>query len=116
MLGRLLAERHGFKCTVLFPINNADGTIDPLVTTNIPGMKALRNADLCIMALRFRELPDDQMRHFVQYLKSGKPVVGLRTSTHAFAYGKESHSAYTSYDWRNKDWPGGFGQQVLGET
>src|SRR6266508_6811454 len=28
-LAKLLAMRHGFKCTVLFPINPADGTIAP---------------------------------------------------------------------------------------
>ena len=28
-LGKILARRHGFKCTVLFPVNPADGTIDP---------------------------------------------------------------------------------------
>src|SRR6184192_4114032 len=58
MLAKILAVRHGFKCTVLFPMNPADGTIDPVIQTNIPGMAALDSADLCVMALRFRELPD----------------------------------------------------------
>ena len=116
MLARILAVRHGFTCTVLFPINPADGTIDPVTLTNIPGMEALDSADLCVMALRFRELPDDQMKHFVDYLNRGKPIIALRTSTHAFAYDHNKQSPYAKYDWRNKDWPGGFGQQVLGET
>src|SRR6266550_1186552 len=64
MLAKILAIRHGFKCTVLFPINPADGTIDPTIQTNIPGMQALQTADLVVMLLRFRELPDDQMKHF----------------------------------------------------
>src|SRR5438045_7990710 len=68
MLAKILAARHGFQCTVLFPINPADGTIDPVVQTNIPGMAALDSADLCVVALRFRELPDSEMRHFVDYL------------------------------------------------
>ena len=38
MLAKILAVRHGFKCTVLFAINPADGTIDPLTLTNMPGM------------------------------------------------------------------------------
>jgi len=116
MLAKILAMRHGFKCTVLFPINPADGTIDPVTLTNIPGMEALDSADLCIMALRFRELPDAQMKHFVDYLESGKPVIALRTSTHAFAYDHNKQSPYAKYDWRSKEWPGGFGQQVLGDT
>ncbi len=116
MLARILAIRHGFKCTVLFSINPADGTIDPVTLTNIPGMTALDSADLCVMGLRFRELPDDQMKHFVDYLNRGKPIIALRTSTHAFAYDHNQQSTFAKYDWRNKEWPGGFGQQVLGET
>jgi hypothetical protein len=116
MLARILAYRHGFKCTVLFSINPASGTIDPVVTTNLPGLETLSSADLCFMFVRFRDLPDSQMRHFVDYVNSGKPILAIRTSTHAFAYGKDSASAFAKYDWRSKEWPGGFGQQVLGET
>src|SRR5438309_11052475 len=56
MLAKILAVRHGFTCTVLFPIDPADGTIDPVNQTNIPGLEALDSADLCVMGLRFREL------------------------------------------------------------
>jgi len=116
MLAKILAVRHGFKCTVLFPINPADGTIDPLTLTNMPGLAALDSADLCVMGLRFRELPDEQMKHFVDYLNAGKPIIALRTSTHAFKYDNNKASPYAKYDWHSTDWPGGFGQQVLGET
>jgi len=116
MLAEILAVRHGFKCTVLFAINPADGTIDPLTLTNIPGMEALDSADACVMGLRFRELPDYQMKHFVDYLNAGKPIIALRTSTHAFRYDHDQQSPYARYDWRSKEWTGGFGQQVLGET
>src|SRR5437899_6655256 len=68
MLAKILAVRHGFKCTVLFSINPNDGTIDPGATTNIPGMEALADADLVVMLLRFRELPDEKMKYFVDYL------------------------------------------------
>src|SRR5260370_24604164 len=98
MVGRIYAIWKGFKCTVLFPIRPADGTIDPVTLTNIPGMAALDSADLCIMALRFRELPDEQMRHFVDYLNRGKPIIALRTSTHAFAYDHNKESPYSKYD------------------
>src|SRR5512136_1838308 len=86
MLAKILAARHGFKCTVAFSLNPADGTIDPLTLTNMPGMSALDSADLCVMGLRFRELPDPQMKHFADYLSAGKPIIALRTSTHAFKY------------------------------
>lgn len=116
MLAKLLALRHGFKCTVVLPINPADGTIDPITRTNLPGIEALDSADACVMSLRFRELPDAQMKHFVDYWKRGKPFIALRTSTHAFSYEVNKQSPYARFDWRSKEWPGGFGQQVLGET
>jgi trehalose utilization protein len=116
MLAKILAVRHGFKCTVLFAISPADGTIDPITLTNIPGIEALDKADLCVMALRFREWPDAQMKHFVDYLNAGKPIVALRTSTHAFAYNLNKQSPYAKFDWHSTQWPGGFGQHVLGET
>jgi type 1 glutamine amidotransferase len=115
MLARILAERHGFDCTVLFALNPADGTIDPLVLNNIPGLEALDSADLCLLFLRFRELPDAQMKHFVDYLNAGKPLIGLRTATHAFLY-KNRQSPYAKFSYNSTEWPGGFGQQVLGET
>src|SRR6267143_1768732 len=87
-LAKILAVRHGFKCTVLFSVNPADGTIDPNNQNNIPGIEALDHADMCVMLLRFRELPDNKMKHFVDFLNAGKPILGLRTSTHAFAYDK----------------------------
>src|SRR5437868_14680209 len=77
MLAKILALRHGFKCTVLFPINPSDGTIDPNNQTNIVGMEALKTADMVVMQLRFRELPDDQMKYFVDFLNSGKPVFAI---------------------------------------
>jgi len=116
MLGKILAMRHGFKCTVLFSLNPKDGTIDPTVTTNIPGMEALASADMVVMLLRFRQLPDEKMQYFVDYLKAGKPIMGLRTSTHAWSYDKNTKSAFAKYSWGSKEWPGGFGQQVLGDT
>src|SRR5689334_24119193 len=57
-LAKILAERHGFKCTVLFAINPRNGTIDPNIRTNMPGAEALDSADAIVMALRFREWPD----------------------------------------------------------
>jgi hypothetical protein len=116
MLAKILAARHGFTCTVLFSINPATGDIDPDCRTNLPGMQALDTADLCVMQLRFRELPDAEMKHFVDYLNAGKPIIALRTSTHSFAYTRNKNSPYAKFDWSSHDWPGGFGQQVLGDT
>jgi len=52
----------------------------------------------------------------VDYVNSGKPIIALRTSTHAFMYERNKQSPFAKWDWRSKEWPGGFGQQVLVET
>ncbi len=116
MLGKLLSVRHGFDCTVLFSIDAETGAIDPEEQTNIPGLEALADADLMVIATRFRELPDDQMKHVVDYVESGRPIVGLRTATHAFSYQRNPESPYAHWSFRSESWPGGFGQQVLGDT
>lgn len=114
-LAKILAYRHGFKCTVLFSINEK-GEIDPNMRTNQPGIEALDRANLCVMLLRFRAWPDSQMSHFVSFFLAGKPIIGLRTSTHAFEYPETSDSAYKKFGWRSKEWAGGFGKQILGES
>ncbi len=116
MMAKILSVRHGFDCTVLFAMDDATGTIDPNNQTNIKGMHFVAEADLVVLFTRFRELPDDQMKFFVDYFEAGKPIIGLRTSTHAFSYSRNKQSAYIDYHWQSSRWPGGFGQQVLGET
>jgi hypothetical protein len=118
MLGRLLAQHYGFTCTVLFPIEPETGHIVPSYQNNIPGLEHLETADLMILLTRFRELPDEQTQHFHNYLLTGKPIIGMRTATHAFHYEKNKNSPFAKYHWRNteKGWEGGFGQQILGET
>jgi hypothetical protein len=118
LLAHILAEKHGFDCTVLFAQDPATGVIEHGRKDHISGLEALRNADLLVLFTRFRCLPDDQMRHLAVYLDSGKPVIGLRTATHAFAYPADSKSPFAKYTWNNAkaDFPGGFGRQVLGQT
>src|SRR5947209_16449238 len=113
-LGKILAKQHGFKCTVLFAIDPKDGTINPNIKNNIPGLEALKTADLMIIATRMRDLPDEQMKHVVDYVESGRPIIGMRTATHAFDL--NAKSAYHKFTWTSKEWPGGFGKQILGET
>jgi hypothetical protein len=51
-LAKILARRHGFTSTVLFSISPSDGTIDPREKRNIPGLEALRTADLLVLFIR----------------------------------------------------------------
>lgn len=113
-LGKILAKHHGFRCTILFPIDTTDGTINPNQRDNIPYLETLRKADLAVIFLRFRNLPSDQMKEFVNYLESGRPIVAIRTSTHSFDIPEGSE--FAEYGWKSKQWDGGFGRQVLGET
>src|SRR3989442_6995252 len=93
-LGKILAKHHGFKCTVLFAIDPMTGEINPNVNNNIPGLEQLKTADLMIIATRFRNLPAEQMQHIVNYLDTGKPIIGMRTATHAFANMKGKFAKY----------------------
>ncbi|MCA8941273.1 MAG: ThuA domain-containing protein, partial [Planctomycetes bacterium] len=115
-LGKILARRHGFDCRVLFAIDPQTGRIDGDVQTNIPGLNALADADLMVIATRFRDLPDEQMQLIDDYLRSGRPVVGIRTATHAFAL--TSSPTFARYSWNHdgENFRQGFGRQVLGET
>ena len=65
---------------------------------------------------RFRRLPDADMKHIVDFVESGRPLLGIRTATHAFAYEQDSGSPYAHWTWNHGEWKGGFGKQVLGET
>jgi hypothetical protein len=111
-LAKILSTHHGFKCTVLFAVDPKDGSINPDQLDNIPGLEALDSADLLVILTRFRDLPDDQMKHIVDYIESGKPVMGMRTATHAFQL--KSSPTYAKYSWNSPD--GGFGRLLLGET
>ncbi|MBM4020722.1 MAG: ThuA domain-containing protein [Planctomycetes bacterium] len=115
-LAKILATHHGFDCTVLYAIDPASGQINPNEQKNIPGLEALRQADLMVIATRFRNLPDEQMQAIDAYLKAGKPVVGVRTATHAFSIPKDRAFARYSWDHKGENFTEGFGRQVLGET
>ncbi|MDP4214304.1 MAG: ThuA domain-containing protein [Bacteroidota bacterium] len=118
MLAQILAKRYGFTCTVLFSTDPQSGEIDPMYLFNITGLENLQKADLLVLFTRFRELPDAQMKWIDKYVRAGKPVIGLRTATHAFNYKKDSADAFARYDFqsRAKGWEGGFGKLVFGET
>ena len=77
-----------------------DGTINPNRNDNIPGLEALETADLMVIATRFRDLPDDQMKHIVDYVESGRPIIGMRTATHAFNL--KTARPTPSYTWQQQ--------------
>lgn len=96
MMAGILSKHHGFHCTVLFAVNE-DGLVDPTMPVypkkgkeaefkshSIPGLKHLQSADLVIFFPRLLTLPAEQQALIVDYLDSGKPIMGLRTANHGF--------------------------------
>ena len=51
---------------------------------NIENLQILKDADLAVIFVRRRALPVEQMSLIKEYVKSGKPVLGIRTASHAF--------------------------------
>lgn len=98
LLAAALEKDYGMRTVVLksFPDQNAE--------ENIPGLEALDEADLAIFFLRWRRLPQEQVAFIDAYLKSGKPVIGFRTSTHSFNY-PEGHALH---EWN------AFGERAFG--
>jgi len=80
-------EAYGFE-TLHLP-----ATPDQNAEENIPGLEALDQADLAIFYLRWRRLPTAQLQPIERYLASKKPLIGFRTSTHAFRYPEDHPSA-----------------------
>lgn len=98
MLADMMREHLGFRVSVCYPLDG-EGRVDPLLETSIAGLEALEDADLMVMYTRFRRLPQDQLDLISQYVESGRPVAGFRTSTHAFRF-EEPELA----EWNN-EWP-----------
>ena len=78
MLAKILSQKHGFKCTVVFSLG-PDGAdyIDPNHSAGLRGLEALADADLMIIGTRFRSPVPEQAKHIADFLKAGKPVIGI---------------------------------------
>lgn len=51
---------------------------------NIENLQILNDADLMVIFVRRRALPSEQMRLIKDYVNRRKPVLGIRTASHAF--------------------------------
>lgn len=111
MLAKVLSRRHGFTTTVLFALDD-DGTINPNNGASLSDPAALDQADVIVMALRFRHWSDETMARFERKVLAGTPIVAIRTSTHAFS-GFPAGSPWARWNYNAN---GGFGREVLGET
>jgi hypothetical protein len=86
---------------------------------SIPGLESLEKADMMVIFTRFRALPDSQMQYLENYLKAGKPLIGIRTATHAFNFEKDANTNFAQYSngysGDKTEWTDGFGRLILGE-
>ena len=112
-MARILARNFGFKTSVFFTLDE-EGFIEP-GSSRIAGLEALKTADLLVVGLRFQDFPAEEMQHIVDYLDRGGPIVGIRTSTHAFKIEDGPYAKY-SFNYEGEEYEKGFGRQVLGET
>ena len=99
-LAQVLADHYDFRTTILI-----DDVLQGGEANSINGLDALETADLVILYLRFRQLPDAQLALLQKYIDRGGPIVAFRTTTHAFAYEEEDPRAM---------WWNNFGARELG--
>src|SRR5438045_9193553 len=76
---QLLETNYQFHCTYLQRAGS----------NAIPGIEALARADLAVLFLRRMTLAEDQLARIKKFIASGKPVIALRTASHAFENWKE---------------------------
>jgi nicotinamidase-related amidase/type 1 glutamine amidotransferase len=69
---------------------------------DFPGLDVLDDADVLLISVRRRGLAPKQMAALRRYVNSGKPVVGIRTASHAFSPAKEvieaGYAAWPEFD------------------
>ncbi|MFY9251972.1 MAG: hypothetical protein WAO83_00850 [Fuerstiella sp.] len=112
-LAKILANHYGFRCTVLFGLDK-DGFIKA-GAADVPGLKALKDADMLFFFTRFMNLKDEQADLLVEYFERGGPVVGVRTSTHCFN-GQQGKWEILNFNYTGQDYSGGLGKQIFGNT
>lgn len=105
MLADIVRERYGMRTSICYAVNPQTGEREPKSLQSIAGLEALANADLAVFFVRFRQLPPEQLQMILDYAHSGRPLVGFRTTTHAFRYEQGDEMK----------WNDGFGRDVFGQ-
>lgn len=70
---------------------------------DVPGIAAVRDADVLLVSVRRRPLKKDQLAAIRDHVAAGKGVVGIRTASHAFsplanAQVEAGHDAWPEFD------------------
>ena len=73
ILQKYLESKHNVVSTRVFGKSKSD----------LPGLEALDKCDVAVLFTRRLELKGDQLERIKKYCTSGKPLVGIRTASHA---------------------------------
>jgi len=92
-----LETKYGLCCEVLQGSTQKKGED----RNYIGGMEVLTGADLAVLFVRRRALPAADMKYFRDYMDSGKPLIGLRTASHAFD--TRGNTPQGCSEWRDLD-------------
>jgi type 1 glutamine amidotransferase len=110
MMALILANHHGMTPITLYAVNDKNER-DPH-GQSIPGMQLLRDADVAVFYMRWRALPQDQLDEIIKYAQSGRPMIGLRTTSHAFKYDgppNDKWNAEFAERWFGQSWISHYG-------
>ena len=99
---QMLREKYNCRCTVLHGRHESQ----------IPDAAQIDGADCVVVFVRRLLLPEEQLAALRRYLKAGRPLVGLRTASHAFASQYKYPDGYKTPAGKD-EWPE-FDAEVLG--
>ncbi len=85
-------EPRGLRCTVV----EADASNED----SFPGLHVLKTADLLLVSVRRRTPRKEQMAILRQYVAERRPIVAIRTASHAFARANPpaGHESWSGFD------------------
>jgi type 1 glutamine amidotransferase/nicotinamidase-related amidase len=90
---QIWTKQRGYQVTVLQGDANKH---------TIPGLaESLKTADVLVLSIRRQALPADQLKAIRAHLDAGKPVLAIRTSSHAFdarGKGPKGHAQWPTFD------------------
>jgi len=86
----LLRQQYGCYCSPL---------VSAAKTADIPALDELKTTDVILLFVRRRALPKEQLDKIRAYLDAGKPLVALRTCSHAFVLERPARAPAGSDQW-----------------
>jgi type 1 glutamine amidotransferase len=86
-----LEEHYNVKCTMTLAKDKG---------SDLPGIEALDGADLMVVFCRRVKVPSEQLERIKEWRRKGKPVIGIRTASHAFQNWLEFDRAILGGDYK----------------